>query len=51
VAGPFVALNFGLVEIDWEATPSPLITMKVIGVDGGLAVGQAVSLAALRAGS
>jgi hypothetical protein len=30
---------------------SPLITMKVIGVDGGLAVEQAVSLAALRAGS
>lgn len=51
VAEPFVALNFGLVEIAWEATPSPLITMKVIGVDGGLALGQAVSLAALRAGS
>ena len=30
VAGPFVDLNFGLVEIDWDAKPSPLVTMRVV---------------------
>jgi hypothetical protein len=25
VAGPFVEFNFGLIEIDWEAAPEPLI--------------------------
>jgi alkaline phosphatase D len=43
--------NFGLVEIDWDASPSPLIAMKVIGVDGAVAVEQAISLAALQAES
>jgi len=48
VAGPFIDLNFGLVEIDWDARPSPLITMKAIGVDGTVAFDHAVSLTALR---
>jgi len=34
VAGPFIEHNFGLVEIDWDVQPSPLITLKVIGEDG-----------------
>jgi len=37
VAGPYVDLNFGLVEIDWEASPSPSITLKAVGVDGAAA--------------
>jgi len=32
IAGPHIDLNFGLVEIDWE--PSPTIVLKAIGVDG-----------------
>lgn len=33
VAGPFVDLNFGLVKIDWEAAPSPLIILGILDVD------------------
>ena len=32
VAGPFVEHNIGLVEIDWQAEPSPLIRLTVLGV-------------------
>jgi alkaline phosphatase D len=34
IAGPFIDRNVGLVEIDWQKAPSPLITLKVIGEDG-----------------
>jgi alkaline phosphatase D len=34
VAGPSTQMNFGLVEIDWSTKPSPLITLRAIGVDG-----------------
>ena len=33
VAGPYVDHNVGLIEIDWDAKPSPQITLKVIGRD------------------
>jgi hypothetical protein len=48
VAGPYVDLNFGLVEIDWEATSSPLITMKAVAVDGGAAFEHAIADEELR---
>lgn len=37
VAGPYYEHNFGLVEIDWKAKPSLLVTLKVIGADGSTA--------------
>ncbi len=49
IAGPYVDLNFGLVEIDWNAEPPPLITLKVVGIDGMLAFEYRISLDALKA--
>jgi alkaline phosphatase D len=37
VAGPYIDLNFGLVEIDWEAKPVPRMLFKAIGLNGGVA--------------
>jgi alkaline phosphatase D len=34
IAGPYEELNFGLVEIAWEAKPSPIITLKAVGANG-----------------
>jgi alkaline phosphatase D len=48
VAGPFVELNFGLVEIDWEARPGPEITLKAVGVDGSTAFEYRICLNSLR---
>ncbi|MGB3564773.1 MAG: alkaline phosphatase D family protein [Thermoanaerobaculia bacterium] len=48
VAGPYVDLNFGLIEIDWEADPSPAITFRVIDVDGSVQLEHQVHLGELR---
>jgi len=37
VAGPYVDLNFGLVEIDWEAEGGPTVRLAAIGVTGDTA--------------
>jgi alkaline phosphatase D len=37
VAGPYIDLNFGLVEIDWEAQPVPQIILKTVRLDGTVA--------------
>lgn len=34
VAGPYIDLNFGLVEIDWRIQPAAQITLKALGIDG-----------------
>lgn len=39
----FVELNFGLIEIDWEA-PVPTITMKACGDDGDVAFEKTIRL-------
>jgi alkaline phosphatase D len=44
VAGPFVDMNFGLVEIDWEARPGPEIALRAIDADGRVAFDQRLSL-------
>ena len=49
VAGPFVDLNFGLVEIDWEAEGGPVLTMAAIDVEGRAAFELSVPLASLSA--
>ena len=47
VAGPYVDLNFGLVEIDWEA-PSPRITLQIIDVEGNVQLEHELHLKELR---
>jgi alkaline phosphatase D len=49
VAGPFVDLNFGLVEIDWDAGPVPLINLKAISLEGSTVFEVQTSLNELRA--
>jgi alkaline phosphatase D len=48
LAVPFIERNIGLVEIDWEKAPSPLITLKVIGENGRTAFSHQVRLGELR---
>lgn len=38
VAGPVVDINFGLIEIDWSGESGPLLHLKVVGVDGSIAL-------------
>ena len=37
VAGPFVQPHFGLVRIEWEARPSPRLTLQALDMDGKVA--------------
>jgi alkaline phosphatase D len=45
---PFVDINFGLVEIDWEAQPSPQVVLKAVGLDGAAAFEYIVKLNELQ---
>jgi alkaline phosphatase D len=49
LAGPYVDLNIGLVEIDWDASPWPVVFLKVIGLDGKVALAYQLSLGSLQA--
>ncbi len=48
VTGPYDRLNFGLIEIDWNKMPSPLITFKAIGINGTVAFKHKISLESLQ---
>jgi alkaline phosphatase D len=48
VAGPLVELNFGLVEIDWSAKPSTLITLNAVAFDGSTAFSHRISINQLQ---
>ncbi len=48
IDGPFIEHNVGLVEIDWEKAPSPLITLKVIGEEGRTGFSHSVRLDELQ---
>jgi alkaline phosphatase D len=48
VAGPFVENNFGLVMIDWDATPSPTLTLQARGADGRVGFVHEISLGELQ---
>lgn len=48
IAGPYAAPNFGLVDIDWDASPSPLITLRAVDGDGKPAFQHRVYLDALQ---
>ncbi len=49
IAGPYTDLNFGFVEIDWDAKPSTVITLKAIGADGTTGFTHTLNLAELEA--
>jgi alkaline phosphatase D len=40
--------NFGLVEIDWEATPAPTVFLKTVDLDGKTVFEQQINLKALQ---
>lgn len=44
VIGPYIDLNFGLVEIDWNAKDGTLVSLKAIGMDGKVAFEHEVKL-------
>ena len=48
VAGPSTDLNFGLVQIDWEAEPSPMISLKINNVRGDNILSYPVHLDELK---
>jgi alkaline phosphatase D len=48
VAGPFVEHNFGLVEIDWDAKPWPVIGLKAMAEDGSVGFVREISLGELQ---
>jgi len=48
IAGPFIDLNFGFIEIDWDADTAPIITLKAIGVDGSTGFIHSVNLNELQ---
>ncbi|MCZ6915701.1 MAG: hypothetical protein O7I93_02890 [Gemmatimonadetes bacterium] len=41
--------NFGLVEVDWEAEPSPVVTLRVMNVEGAQVFRHEMALATLSA--
>jgi len=44
ISATYVEDNFGLIEIDWQAQPSPLITLKIVGLDGSSVIEHQVNL-------
>ena len=44
ISDTYAAANFGLVEIDWEAKPSPMVALKVIGIDGEAVIEHGIRL-------
>ena len=48
VAGPFTDVSFGLIEIDWDARPAPLIILKAVDLKDTAAFEAQISLSELR---
>jgi alkaline phosphatase D len=48
VAGPYIDLNFGLVEIDWQAQRAPQISLKVLGLDRAVAFEYHIDASVLK---
>lgn len=51
IAGPHIDLNFGHVEIDWDANPSPVVILKAIGANGTAVFIHKIILADLQPNS
>ncbi len=45
VAGPFTELNFGLIEVDWDAEGGPLVRLSAVGADGSVGFEHVTNLA------
>lgn len=50
IAGPYADLNFGVVEIDWEGDPDPVIVLKAMSEAGDVVFEYELPLGALRPG-
>jgi len=48
VAGPFVDSNFGLIEIDWEVRPGPVVRMRALGIKGQTGFAQEILLSEVK---
>ena len=48
ISQTYAELNFGLVEIDWEAQPAPQVALKAIGLDRTAVFEHQISLEELR---
>jgi len=48
IAEAYAGINFGLIEIDWAATPSPRIVLKAFGEKGETRIQQTLLLHRLR---
>ncbi|MEH6579015.1 MAG: alkaline phosphatase D family protein [Amphritea sp.] len=48
ISPTYAKLNFGLVEIDWQAQPAPQLTLKVVGLDGNTVFEQRIGLDQLQ---
>ena len=44
ISATYAEENYGLIEIDWQAQPSPLITLKIVGLDGSSVIEHQVNL-------
>jgi alkaline phosphatase D len=51
ISKTYVEVNFGLIEIDWEAQPAPQVMLKAIGLDGTPVIERQIGLEDLRAGN
>ena len=47
-ASALVDLNFGLVEIDWNAQPAPTLTLKAMAENGQTGFSHRISLGDLQ---
>jgi alkaline phosphatase D len=51
ISKTYAEVNFGLIEIDWEAQPAPQVMLKAIGLDGTPVIERQIGLEDLRAGN
>jgi len=50
ISKTYSEVNFGLVEIDWQAQPAPQVTLKAIGLNGKVVFKQKISSSEMRVG-
>jgi alkaline phosphatase D len=48
VSGPYAKPNFGVVDIDWDGEPSPVISLQTIGLEGSVVYGYRILLEELQ---
>lgn len=48
VVGPYAEENFGMLDIDWSAQPAPMITLRIVDIDGRSAVEHQIGLGELQ---